>query len=584
MQLRSLATALTGAVIVLPSALTAQGLPDCLIGNFSGSGEMVIRLVDRNMDGVYDDGTGLGQNEAYDYIRIGYDTTPRDIVPSPWVAGEYYLIDGATAPTPDARILRFSDANGDGVIDSNELVPALTQTFFGESDMETEGMATDGTAIYWISNGGSHEGVWRSVDLNGDGDFEDNVGGVDETTPALVEPSGDPVNGTNALLILNTPNTMAADPLAPVYNPTETQRIVFDPSQQRFLVEEENVDQIIALQDLNADGDFYDPGEVYLFFAPWNGGAQRLFRDAHPDVVAGTLPAAGDVRYMAIDDSTNPATYYAMSAEAGAGYPNIIYRGIDQNADGDINDAGEVNVFFSADPADPVRPFLAFQAMRQHNGDVYVVGDAIVGSGEADMVVQLRDSSGDGVIDNATESLPVFTMPADRGLQVPNFFATGTLTPPPAGLPGTYMYPDAATCLSSAGTTHKLRCGDLTRNFVPLIGSGNVLALNTYDAAPNTPIAMHVGFPFGFPVPLDLGGTCNMTVDPFVAVPGFTTNAAGEVAVSVTTPGSPAFAGVSIYFQTIAVDLGATPFNVTTSNSARVQFGHYTWIPPVTNP
>lgn len=587
MALANTARVLVASFAFAPAVL-AQGLPDCLLTEGNVDARLIRRLVDRDQNGYYDAAT----NEAYDYYRSPLVTAFRQIVPAPNQPGVYYAADGnytgfATYPTP--RIVRLEDADANGIIDPSEITNAYDmQALLGEADPECDAIATDFIAVYWLMNAGTHEGIWRSVDLNGDGDFEDNVGGVDETTPALVEATGDPVNGSNFHTVYNIPNTAIGDPGAVnSFYPSELQKIYFDPTTTpgslapgRFIIEDENHDQLYAVEDRNNDGDFYDADELYLFAAV-NGNQNAnnpVWRDTHPDHGI-AFPQIADAMCV-VDYTTLPATYYILeqqSLASGNAAENIVLRGRDLNADGDINDAGEINVFWQGADVDPHTPFNQMHFIATYGGDVYVTGDALLPV-EHDQLLRLIDINGDGMIDNATEAFPVFDLPADRQGLVPNFFPQGELAPPPVGLPATVRYTGTASCVATSGTTHKLRIGGVAHgDDSPQMGTS--FLVRTYDAALNSNGVIHIGFEFPAPIPLDINGECLLSVDPIMSG-AFGTDGAGVGDLLLTAPTAPIFDGLSFYFESVVLDPGATAFNVTLSNGAECRFGQYAFTAP----
>lgn len=576
------ARAVATAALLAPAAF-AQALPDCLVSDVDPGSSVLRRLVDRDGNGYYEAGT----NETYDYIRPGVRQDFRQVVPSPWVPGEYFTIDGNYDGTTNApRILRFGDADNNGLLDPSEIHIAYDVYAAGFTDPETDSIATDGIAIYWISNAGIYEGIWRSVDLNGDGDFEDNVGGVDETTPALVEASGDPVNGSNSFLIGNIPNTIAAGSTAG-FDPSEIQRMYYDPNVSpgsgapgRFFIEDEHIDQVFAVEDRNNDGDFYDPGEIYLFAATNgnNNSSNPVWRDTHPDHGV-AFPQLADAIAVA-DPTTVPTTYYVLEQQRNSATnpaQNVILRGVDLNMDGDINDAGELATYFQATEMDTFHPFYRLHAMAPWNGDLFVTGDALAPDLHSQMI-RLIDINGDNRIDNQTEVFPVFDLPADRFLYMPSMFPAGALGPVQPGLPATTRYTSTADCVGSAGTAHKLRIGGVVLgDDSPVMGTQ--FLVRTYDAAPSANGVIHIGFEFPAPIPLDVGGNCLLTVNPIMNAP-IATDGAGIHDLLLTAPLGPVFDGLSLWFETAVLDPGVNPFNVTVSNGAEVRFGLYGFTAP----
>jgi hypothetical protein len=102
--------------------------------------------------------------------------------------------------------------------------------------------------------------------------------------------------------------------------------------------------------------------------------------------------------------------------------------------------------------------------------------------------------------------------------------------------------------------------------------------VRTYDVPANNNIALHVGIPIAPASPIAPVTDCLLSVTPIFAVPQVT-DAAGLADLPLLTNGA-GRVGVSLSFQSVSLDTGATMFNVTLSNAARVQFGFYAFTGP----
>lgn len=525
----------------------------------SGSLDGIYRLVDRNANSSFTE-----DGDAYDYVLNGFDSSIRNVV-------------YATTPTPRfwctttvaEQILSFWDTDGNGVIDPSEITVALDlPSFFAAADQEINGIAHSGGGVFWFTNdSGAQEGIWRCEDLNGDGDFNDIVGSVAETTPAAVEPS--------TVVVANAPSSGN-----PTLALTNLDSIEFDPTfapNGRFLCEEENFDCTVAFQDLNGDGDFLDIGECTLFSALYNGGT--IGADANPDVVGGLLPISNEMLSHAVDTSTTPPTYYLLSSDTSATQldAGIVYRGIDLNADGDVNDAGELNIYWdgSLDSTGAVAAYNFCYGMDAQNGQVWITAEWD-GTPDHEHLVHTVDLNNDGDANDPLEATMVWDLPADRTHYDPLLVPAGLLPAPPSGVPGIYEYFGAATCPSSLPGSHNVQIGSNNWDDKVVIGSTS-FHVRTWGANINSLGIYNVGLSaLGSPIPIDPpANLCNVYLLPIASV-GFSTDAAGVNNTPLAIPAQPALVGAILFWQSVVID-PISPIGATLSDAAWTRFGAYSY-------
>lgn len=575
-------TLLMIAALAAPAAAqvfpTTPG-PDLLITD--GRLDGIRRLTDTDGDGTY----SIANGEVYDYVTTtGVDTTFRQVV---YLNGYLY-----TTCSKTDKLWRGADQNGDGVIDMASefevaMDPAVEMAPFVPT--ATFDITTDGVNLWISNNSGDSEGLWRLTDHNGDGLF---TSAQLEIWPAFVEansyiPAG-AEQGVASVPLGNAPNTTGA-----FVEPTSLQSISFDPTVSagsvalgRLILEDEanNNECLIAFEDKNGDGDFYDVDpvtgpEVYLFLCLTPSRGLSL------DVSAefGNLPAQYqhdwyELEHVVVDATGAQRIYYISSESDDTGSTDedsVLFRGVDLNNDGDINDAGELNVFFDGS-INSLGPFTEYQ---QITGIGLAAGDPVlclehfntVTGRDVDHVVMLRDLDMSGSIDLSFE-LAVVAELTEVTLYNVAFFPNGFFSALPAGNVGYYQTRDLASCQSTAATTHTLDVG--TTNWDDKIVAGQTVSFVTEGAAANAPAAFHIGVPFSpAPIPLDALGACELAINPVLSVAGLTTDAAGSMTLSLTIPAS--LSGQQLAFETVALDVGASLFNATASNSLLVQFGDY---------
>jgi hypothetical protein len=557
--MRSLPHVAATLTAALSASVCAQ-TPDVLLpsGNLDG----IYRLVDRNNNGNY-----LDDGDAYDYVLNGVDSSIRNVVYVPGAPGRLYC-----TSTILEQVLSFWDTNANGVIDSSEITIALDFGVRfgspGSANWEVQGLDhAGGGVLYVVNDAGTREGIFRCQDLNADGDFMDNVGGIDETTAAAVEPT--------TLTVTNAPNSGN-----PVLALTDIQSIAYDPSwgpYGRFLVEEELFDFTLALQDNNGDGDFTDANEAYLFSALWNGGT--IGPDVNPDVTSAVLPISNEMLHHAVDTSTTPSTYYLLSFDSTATQPDaaILFRGRDLNQDGDVNDAGELNIYWdgSLDSTGAVNAYNFCYGLHAQNGTVWVTCEWD-GATDHEHLVRLQDGNADGDANDVGELTLAWDLPLDLTHYDPLVLPAGTLPAPPPGLPGTYEYYGAATCPTSlASGLHNVQIGSNNWNDKPVIGDATFV-IRTWGAAPTSAGIYNLGIVQLLPgFPLNPAGTCNLYTLP-LASRGLMTDAAGQSNDPLPIPNDPGLIGAVVYWQSIVIDpIG--PYGVTVSDGAKMRIGAYSY-------
>jgi hypothetical protein len=543
----------------------------------TGSNDGAFALVDKSKDGKY---TTAG--EAWDYIIAQINTSPRNYV----IIGKKIFF----TETGRDQVVWVEDTNGDGLIDAKTERHVFYSVGTNLGGL-TPGFITVGAGgwLWWINDGGTGEGVYRSKDLNNDGDAED----TGETIPVLTE-------SMTKIKVANTPKTTAArSGTMPDLTVTNLDSILFESGYGKFgryILEEENYDQTICLEDKNNDGDFADTGECYLFCALYDGArsaASYIDVDKHPDIGNGAtqLPIANEIRNHAIVATTNPVTYYLMSADFTATNPDaaIIYRGRDLNKDGDINDKGEVNVFWdgSLDSKGANKGYNFCVGMTADIAGRVYVSVEWNGTPDHEQFLLLQDKNSDGDANDAGEMTLLWDLGTDRTHYTPAIFPPGTLkTLTGKKMAAEAAYYGTASCVTSKGAAakHNIQYGvsSLTsgkaQTSAPVLGNSK-FTLRTWGAAPSANGAYAIGLvKFAAGVPLDPGKTCNVYHDWLIVSLYFTTDTAGVNDTVLPIPSTAALLGLRSYWQSVVVDAGApTALGITLSDAIDLKIGDYSY-------
>jgi len=461
-------------------------------------------------------------------------------------------------------VLRLEDINGDGdVVDAGEIVEwADTRAGGGYGNTSPDALDYDPitggffvTDDNWSNGAQPGAGIHYYSDVNADGDAND-AGEFTQFVDALT-----------AITITGTTGQVGIDL-------GDFEAIMYD-TTNGFVVSFAQQDcMLYAFQDLNGDGDAMDAGEAWNFC---NLVDDVPGLELNADVASGALPNAGcpsssgvgmystlEVLEFASGAGPNGEdVYWIMSTASSASCNNAggrLFRGIDYNGDLDLNDAGEVVLFYDgAVSAQSVPACYAGAAhdggfsLRSGGGDLYFLND-ITNNNDAmdagDVTWMSTDALGHfvGEMDN---------MPDDA-------FATPAVINP-------YW-----TIFGSSGTTSAGTNPTISSNGHPVIGQ--VLEIYLTDGMPNTNNILFMGFsdtvwnrPPTFNLPYDMTGVGAPGNFLFVAgdyqFPSGS-NASGSAMMMLNIPNNPNFIGWDLYFQWYCKDPTANARGATMSNAA----------------
>ena len=475
-------------------------------------------------------------------------------------------------------VYRGSDLNGNGVVDlGEETIWYDANGLVGSISARGVREANDG-AIWWTSGGSSAEGCWRTEDLNADGDAND-AGEAFQAAPGDVNMTVYTDGGPVVL----TPDGSFGHSYAKGLAPYGDGMVVFARSAT----------VAYKFEDLNDDGDTDDVDEKRLFLSASQVEASLPqnpdFADGGPlpslEVSDGAGGTAGwawqdwwgsrkEDHGAGLVDVVYFATGTSDSASFGTnknnqGINGLIFRGIDGNADGDINDAGEVVLWYdgSYDTA-PVQQFQKIIGMDVTDDGIYVVDLA----GGSVAIHRLRDLDGD---DNAhglgEQDLFLFDMGLYNagGNEFPFDVNGFAFVESGAAMPGG-SWPKVVE-ISGTG------CSQFGPDFPVISGSGSsaigdVLTISADNALGGAPAFLFLGFSttnwLGFPLPLDLGGVLGPGLAGCFLYQSSDTNFPtafsgsgpndGTASFALPIPNNPNLVGAKLGFQWLGLDVFVT--------------------------
>ena len=510
----------------------------------------------------------------------------------------------------DAYILRVADANGDGFIQPAE---GMIYADFGKGS--GSGYSPDAVAAIQDHKGrfalvSSHDhtawrGLWKSVDLNRDGDALDQG----ETTKWA--------DGNSSLTVPVTGSSPV--PLQfnyPVNVRTGAKDEVLYYQQGSYSTPGADENCWFALKE-DAQGkvqvrNFFNPSSLNQLDRNVDlAGGKIVNLDLKWTTTSGTN-RINDLSLLAVAPGSfkgRDAYYFATSCGAQRSWGNqnlngtvvmgLVFRGIDNNQDGDLNDAGEVNLFYNGSGATlaggvisgQVKPASYYDALSSGQvtkcdsiwgisvvGEVvYLIHAGATGNTGAKAVLRLEDKNQNFKIETG-EATQVFAItspwpsfwasqygPYINGIQAVH--RTHLPEPQPDGIA-----PYGQACPGSNGYAPLA----WSRGGKPL--PGNLQFQLVASRAP----AGKVGFlaignsnrNFGVvPLPFDLaflGATgCHLNTN-IVLLNQALVGTGGVAAVNLPIPPDPALKGAALYGQYLLLDTQANPANLVTTDGVAI--------------
>jgi hypothetical protein len=433
----------------------------------------------------------------------------------------------------------------------------------GGGDLHGVTLTADGAV--WISSSfETTRGLWRLKDGNGDGDAMD----AGEWAMVVDGSATHPVQtGAGVVQVhLEDLRFLARDGNGVIgYSGFSTSSSTSEDCLFRF-------------EDLNLDGDVLDVGESKLLLN-YTGKNPALpvnpdFGTTLPTLELPNLTTPSEPYYARLwfvetfEGGGQTEYFFATDASATGGFGvsvtgdyvnGLIFRGVDQNGDGDVNDAGEVELYYDGSLDSPL--------------GILFLTDKIVGLGAeagwlymADAgkrISRMRDLNGDGDVHDAGEIQldlwtfglwgfnPPFTDPLgpymtdiDAG---PNgLFPPGSTSWSVSGVGCTQFSPGPP----SIGHVGKAQLG--TTNFsVTVSGTGASLpAVVAYGLSSTSYLGIQLPLdlaPFGYP-------GCFLYQSLTGQIPSFT-GPAGTGSQTIPIPNDPVLLGISVHLQWLVANI-----------------------------
>ena len=394
----------------------------------SQNSDPIIGMYDLNRDGRVDAGT---PGELFQMLRKSFSNNNGNgafMNDERWAieAGDisFYYTDGG-----DGYILRARDSNANGRFEDGEVTvwnQFGTSRTFGPNSLAID-TSSKNTVIYTALNESSSRpvGIYRSVDANNNGKANDSG----ETVMLLNKASKLTVPGKSGTVTLSQDHWERVR-----YVQRNKTLIAFNSSNRKRAVAPVPADNFCYYAFKETNGKLTNTA---VFFNP----SKRNGIPENADIKSGAMvdldvqdPAAktkfyNGFRFLEIDPDGYRRAFpvYYFATESGPGRTNggnnaggkkvhgIVLRGIDLNNDGDLQDKGEVTIFFNGSGNDlaggngtvkaptwkdsqrgntnDIKSFIT--GLAEINGVIYVMHE----NGGPEQILELRDKNNNGVIE-----------------------------------------------------------------------------------------------------------------------------------------------------------------------------------------
>lgn len=555
------------AALALPALAQVAPQRDLLIIDDSMTQDQILVARDLDADGQWASPYELGQV----YTNLGNWVTTAEFTTEGGVSVAYWYDQKIVQAVPVnglGAIWRGADVNSDGRFTGAEVT--LFYDFALQGKMGGDGLCVTADGAVWFSGGTvafiteEDKGLFRCADLNSDGDAMD----AGETVQLI--------QGMGGSFLVET------DAGAQSMNASNLRRLAEDGNG--VIAYEDGLDEAaFRFEDKNGDGDLLDAGEARLFL---NATGKNPLLPKHPDWASGLLrdllvsvtnntygrlshvatrTESGTRMYYLACDSSNTSQF--KQNHLGQGINGLIYRGIDLNLDGDINDSGEVILYYDGSTTS----YTAFEIGKVVGLDGGPDGMYVGDYNGANRVHFFQDltSNGDAnepgeQLNNAWDSVTYLSAPP---LALPPF-VTDIAVAPTGAFP--FGFAISGTACSQYGPLPRIRASG-----TPKIGTSSFV-VRVENGLPFIPALLYIGTSTtiwaGVPLPLDLAVLglpgCTLYQDLAFSLPALL-NASGVASKTLTIPADPGLNGVPIPLQWITIQpvgtlLGFTELGVAT--------------------
>jgi hypothetical protein len=458
-------------------------------------------------------------------------------------------------------VVRGVDTDSSGSLSGGEItIFRDTGALDGSSIPQALDLADDG-AVWWTSallKSQPHNGLSRLEDLNDDGDAADAGEHAHMVDGNVEHPIEHDLGSTSLALWSMTEMASVGDGM-----------MAYDGTSHA----------VFRFEDLNGDGDVLDAGESVLLL---NATGDNPALPMNPDFGDGTLKSlqtpAGfptQTSYMAsaMEDGvrvyyfgTNASPFSSSGTNLdGQGVNFLIFRAIDGNGDRDVNDAGEVTLFFDGSHTDGDPPKLLMRGMDVlDGGQVYAVElkpfpALFPGENGNAWIHTLRDLNGDGdAMDAFEEQGSIFDLQVHGHhpelFPIPPNFGNVMSDPWDFSVHRTTPWTDmGGGSLGVNGVPTLQASGPLT--------AGSTLELDLTNAPADALMLFRISLT-STPANAVGGSLYTLPYDLQLLLPA---DANGEFSLATSVgPGAPA--GLDLFFQFIVQDL-SVPHKITLSNA-----------------
>jgi hypothetical protein len=543
-------SSLLGWFVLGAAPALGQQLSDVLL--VETTQDQIVRLTDFDGDGRYQS-PGEVRVLYYDGMGGSNFSSPRSaLVRLEGGSPALYWID-----TQRDQLFRAVDDSGNGRIDTGEDSRyRYILAFDGPTSPDGLASTTDG-ALWWCSDGGVARGLFRCIDLNGNDDAND-----DGESEKLI-----PAGGVQLV---------ATDAGSAAFDSSNLLRLASFGNVVVGYVQGED-EAAFRFEKLNADSDLADPGEARLFLnatgknpafpqnADWQSGLLRSLVLPGP---GGKGQAHARLNYLASrQESGQTAWYFATNQAAsfnalnilGQAVNGLVFRGVDLNADGDLQEPGEVRAYFDGSLTSG-SPLVVDQITGLDAASDGIYLGAIDGSNA--VVHRLRDLNGDGDALDAGEL--DFALFDDSQFAGPSPFFIGSpfvwdIAVAPLGWFQNSFLDSGTPCAPGANKPKLGFSGDAH------VGAPAGFELRVENVAPGLPAVLLVGTDttswLGLPLPLDLAlfglPGCTLYQNAQVQFTFLTTGSGpsgGVAKVPVVLPNDPQLYDAEIPLQWVIVD------------------------------